>query len=297
MYLYQPVTVSMRHPFSLGVLSQFPRRVCCRALLMATALLSFAPCVATALTCILSLVENPGRGGADAGWLLICLLVDLRDLSWWDLVYLVDWWLILLVVWILGYCFVKVLRFDLCSSTLLIALGLASELRGQSISVDPAEWISESGVYTRFWVWCEELYWPLLGWAVTSMFSGVPLMTWDLMTWLEVCLRCIYTLDFIFNSIHTHTYFSIFEVVLVAVVCSIHIHTYFWYFWGLAWFDCSCKLISWVVWILVCRELVWNEERHKTLTESHKTLLRNKKEIKGRIVAIRETNRLPLLWL
>ena len=147
MYLYQPVTVSMRHPFSLGVLSQFPRRVCCRALLMATALLSFAPCVATALTCILSLVENPGRGGAVAGWLLICLLVDLRDLSWWDLVYLVDWWLILLVVWILGYCFVKVLRFDLCSSTLLIALGLASELRGQSISVDPAEWISESGVY------------------------------------------------------------------------------------------------------------------------------------------------------
>ena len=35
----------------------------------------------------------------------------------------------------------------MCSSTLLIALGLASQWRGQSISVDPAEWISESGVY------------------------------------------------------------------------------------------------------------------------------------------------------
>ena len=149
---YQPVTVSMRHPSSLGGLFQFPLKVCCRALLHGDSpnLYPFNG-------------GESGYRGAVAGWLLTCLLVDMRDMSCWDLVYLVDWWLILLVVWILGYCFVKDLRFDLCSSTLLIALGLASELRGQSISVDPAEWISESGVYTRFWVWCEELYWSLLG--------------------------------------------------------------------------------------------------------------------------------------
>ena len=96
----------------------------------------------------------------------------------------------------------------MCSSTLLIALGLASEWRGQSISVDPAEWISESGVY--------KVRGLMRGALLTS--AGVSCYQYVLRSapqdlrfvmWLEDCLQCIYTLDFISNSIHTHTCFVI----------------------------------------------------------------------------------------